>query len=272
MLKMRKKGAKIMQRTPIHLVPDGIPSALRPFLQDAHVFDSSCSAAARVYFLDKGPGFYLKTAPKGTLKREAAMTEFFHRKGLGAEVLAYESGEKDWLLTRRIPGEDCIDQQYLSDPMRLCDTTAHLLRELHEMDISGCPVPNRTAEYLATARKNYENKAYDMDLFPDNWGYATPEEAWRVVEETGKYLKADTLLHGDYCLPNILLDHWNFSGFIDLDTGGVGDRHVDLFWGMWTLQFNLKTDRYCQRFLDAYGREKVEEDLLRTVAAVEVFG
>lgn len=262
----------MMRRTPAILPVDTLPASVRSFAQNAGVFDSSCSPAARVYYLEKGSGFYLKTAPAGTLKREAELTAFFHSKGLSAEVICYESGEKDWLLTRRIPGEDCIDAQYLSDPKRLCDTTASLLRQLHETDISGCPVPNRTEEYLALARKNYRQKAYDVTLFPDNWGYATPEEAWRVLEETGKYLKNDTLLHGDYCLPNILLDNWVFSGFIDLDAGGVGDKHVDLFWGMWSLQFNLKTDRYRDRFLDAYGREKIEEEMFRTVAAAEVFG
>ena len=261
-----------MKRTPILLDPAQIPASLRHFLQDAAVFDSSCSRLARVYFLDKGPGFYLKTAPKGTLQREAELTGFFHKKGLSAEVLAYESLEKDWLLTRRIPGEDCTHPMYLADPVRLCDTTATLLRQLHETDIAGCPVPNRTAEYLATARRNYAQKAYDAGLFPDNWGYATAEDAWAELERSGKYLKNDTLLHGDYCLPNILLDHWQFSGFIDLDSGGVGDRHVDLFWGIWSLEFNLKTGRYRDRFLDAYGRDKIEEELLRTVAAAEVFG
>lgn len=261
-----------MQRTPIHLNPEQLPAQLRSFLQGAKVFDSSCSPAARVYYLDKGLGFYLKTASKGALRREADLTAFFYSKGLSAQVLTYESLERDWLLTCRIPGEDCLDGMYLSDPVRLCDTTAQLLRQLHEVEIAGCPVPDRTAEYLAAAGQNYQQKNYDASLFPDNWGYATAEEAWQVVEQTGKYLKSDTLLHGDYCLPNILLDNWKFSGFIDLDAAGVGDRHVDLFWGIWSLQFNLKTDRYRERFLDAYGRENVEEEMLRTVAAVEVFG
>ena len=235
------------------------------------VYDSSCSDAARVYFIDKEGGLYLKCAAKGTLTRQAQMTRFFHQKGLGAQVLAYESLEQDWLLTVRVPGEDCTYAMYREDPKRLCDITAELLRMLHDTDFAGCPVPDRTAEYLAKARHNYENKVYDADLFPDNWGYATPEEAWRVVEEQGKYLQADTLLHGDYCLPNIMLYDWKFSGFIDLDAGGVGDRHVDLFWGMWSLWFNLKTDAYRERFLDVYGRQDVTEELFRVVAAIEVF-
>ena len=261
-----------MKRTLIQPDPAAFPARFRPLLENAAVYDSSCSAAARVFFLDRDNGLYLKTAPRGTLRKEAALTGFFHSKGLAAEVLAYETGDADWLLTTRVPGEDCLDPLYREDPVRLCDTTAELLRMLHGIDPTGCPIPNRTADYLETARKNYEAKAYDITLFPDNWGYATPEEAWQVVSEQGHRLKADTLLHGDYCLPNIMLDNWRFSGFIDLDTGGVGDRHVDLFWGMWSLQFNLKTDKYRQRFLDAYGRGDIDESLFPVVAAVEVFG
>ena len=82
----------------------------------------------------------------------------------------------------------------------------------------------------------------------------------------------EVLLHGDYCLPNIMLDDWRFSGFIDVGNGGVGDRHVDLFWGAWTLCFNLGTDKYRKRFFDAYGRDKINTDTLKTIAAAEVFG
>ena len=84
--------------------------------------------------------------------------------------------------------------------------------------------------------------------------------------------KRDTLLHGDYCLPNVILDDFRFSGFIDLGCGGVGDRHVDLFWGAWTLKFNLKTDSYKNIFYDAYGRELIDEEMIRAIGAAEVFG
>lgn len=261
-----------MKRTKINIAPDTFPESLRPLLKSADVYDSSCSREARVWYLDTEGGFFLKSAPKGSLEKEAAMTRYFHSKGLAAEVLLYESLESDWLLTARVTGEDGIFPMYLEDPARLCDLTAQLLRMLHETDFTHCPIPNRTADYLETAGCNYRKKRYDIHLFPDNWGYKTPEDAWRVLEENGKYLKTDTLLHGDYCLPNIILDNWRFSGFIDLDTAGVGDRHVDLFWGVWSLQFNLKTDRYRQRFLDAYGREKINEDIFPVIAAAEVFG
>lgn len=261
-----------MKRLPAALPWDSIPAAFHTFADDAVIYDSSCSPTARVWFLDKGPGFYLKTAPKGALGKEAEMTRFFHSKGLSTEVLAYESLDADWLLTRRIPGEDCTHAMYLEDPIRLCDTFAQLLRFLHSTDPAGCPAPNRTADYLATAKRNFESGVFSTYLFPAEPPFATARDAWREAEQNGSYLHTDTLLHGDYCLPNVMLDNWRFSGFIDMDNGGVGDRHVDLFWGIWSLGFNLKTNRYRDRFLDAYGREDVCEDALRTVTAIEMFG
>ena len=238
----------------------------------SRVYDSSSSKAARVYRLEGRENYYLKTAAAGTLATEAAMTDYFWRKGLGAEVAGYLTDEKDWLLTRELPGEDCLDARYMENPRRMCDTLANLLRQLHETPFPECPVPDRCETYRRKARENYRAGIYDDKLFPGKWGFSSREEAWRLVRENGENLHPEVLLHGDYCLPNIILNRWDFSGFIDLDCAGVGDRHIDLFWGVWTLFYNLKTNAYYDRFLDVYGRELIEPELLRTVAAFEVFG
>ena len=261
-----------MERKPASLTKAEIPQSFHSYIDGATVYDSSCSKDARVWFIEKGRGFYLKRAKKSALQKEAAMTAYLFSKQLAPEILSYESLEDDWMLTVRAKGEDCIAPMYKDDPKRLCDTTAQLLRMLHEADIAGCPIPDHTQNYLATAAHNYRNRLYDASLFPDNWGYASAEEAWAELEANGKCLKTDTLLHGDYCLPNIMLDNWHFSAFIDVGNGGVGDKHIDLFWGMWSLQFNLKTDAYTPRFLDVYGREDINPEIFRTIAAAEVFG
>ena len=261
-----------MKRTLIHPDLSTIPEEFHPLLKDVPAYDSSCSPEGRVLFIDKDGGYFLKSAPAGSLHTEAVLDAYFHKKGLSSAVLSYRSLERDWLLTERVRGEDCTLARYLDDPKRLCDTIATLLRRLHELDAADCPVPNRIETYLQTAAHNYRNGLYDTSLFPDNWGYTSAEEAWRTLEEGKHLFEQNVLLHGDYCLPNILLDDWRFSGFIDLGNGGVGDRHVDLFWGAWTLNFNLKTDEYRERFFDAYGRDKLDPDRLRVVAAAEVFG
>jgi kanamycin kinase len=38
------------------------------------------------------------------------------------------------------------------------------------------------------------------------------------------------------------------------------------------LGFNLHTDAYRDRFFDAYGRDRVDQNVLQVIAAAEVFG
>lgn len=248
------------------------PAKFNCFLNGADVFDSSCSREARVYFIDKGQGYYLKNSKKGSLEREALMTRYFHKNGFGAEVVDYVSEGSDWLLTTAVKGEDCTFHKYLDNPKKLCDTYAEILRMLHETDFSDCPIKDRISEYIALAEENYRTDNFDKSNFPDSFGYRSAEEAYKVLQDGKHLLKNEVLIHGDYCLPNVMLDNWRFSGFIDVGNGGVGDRHIDLFWATWTLWFNLHTNEYYDRFLDAYGRDKADDYKLKLIAAAEVFG
>ena len=262
-----------MKRTLLPSLPEWMPHTLLNFARDAKIYDSSCSPEARVYYIEKEEGYYLKSAPAGSLLNEARMCEYFHKKGLGVRMLSYLSlPERDLMLTARAQGEDCTHRMYLDDPKRLSVTIAERLRMLHECDFSDCPVQDRMQGYFALAEENYQSGCYDKSAFPDSFGYRCAEDAYAIIKANKTALSDRVLLHGDYCLPNIMLCDWRFSAFIDLGNGGVGDRHIDLFWGAWTLGFNLGTDAYRERFLDAYGRDKVEEDKLRIVAAAEVFG
>lgn len=261
-----------MHRIPVHPDLTQFPQQLHPYLEGAQLFDSSCSPEARVWFIDRGPGFYLKRSVPLALEKEAALDRFFHTKGLGPRVESYFTEDADWLLTEAIPGEDCTHPEYLTDPKRLCETTATVLRQLHETDHSGCPVPNRTEAYLKTVFEGYARGKWEPELFGDFFCFPSAEYAMDLVREQAHRLKSDTLLHGDYCLPNIMLRNWRFTGFIDLGCSGVGDRHIDLLWGAWTLQFNLHTNRWKDHFFDTYGRDAIDEDMLSLVAACEMLG
>ena len=80
------------------------------------------------------------------------------------------------------------------------------------------------------------------------------------------------LIHGDACLPNFILkDAATFSCFIDLGLAGLSDRHLDLYWAIWSLTYNLSDPQYAELFLDYYGRKDVDTDKLRLIAAFEAF-
>lgn len=256
-----------MKQTKITVDPADFPAEFRPLLGN-EVWDSSCSPTARVWYLPRH-ACYLKRAPKGTLAAEATMTRYFHQKGLSAEVLSYTTLEEDWLLTSSLAGKDLTHAEYLANPKRLCDALGEALRRLHALPTADCPVQNKNELYLKTAAENRKAGLFDPSYS------STPlseEDAWKTVEAHRSLLQTEVLLHGDYCLPNLMLDHWQFSGFLDLGAAGAGDRHIDLFWGAWSLCYNLKTDAYRTRFFEAYGKDKVDPQKLQLIGCIECFG
>lgn len=260
-----------MKKTPVDTIPITLPSELEKLTRGAKIYDSSCSPEAKVYYISSG--YYLKTSKRESLRREAEMDAYFHSLDLGPEVLYYGcESERDILLTREVVGEDCTHERYLSKPYKLAEFLGTSLRQLHSLGTASCPIQNKLGEYLELARVNYETGNYDKSHFPDSFGYSSADEAYKVMTEGRYLLKADTLIHGDFCLPNIIPDTSRGVRYIDLGNAGISDRHIDLFWGAWTLSFNLGTNKYKDTFFDAYGRDIIDEEKLKIIAAIEVFG
>ena len=262
-----------MKRTPVIPSPADFPAVYAEILT-APAFDSSCSEMARVLYLERDGGLFLKSSPAGTLAREAAMTRFFYAHHLSAEVLDYrtENG-RDWLLTRRVPGEDATHADALADPARLCRVMAETLEILRTIPADGCPVPDHTARYLRTAEENYRRGQCDLSYYTDICGDITADGAMAILRDGASALRTCDVLHGDFCLPNIMLENGKLTGIIDVGNGGIGDRRVDMWWGAWSLCFNLKTDAWRTYFLDACGGVSGEDrEIFRVIAAAECFG
>lgn len=99
-----------------------------------------------------------------------------------------------------------------------------------------------------------------------------PSVGWypeRVAAELGKILRGlhatdagdcpfgtkkpgHVLVHGDFCLPNVLVHHGKLSGLVDLGGAGLASPETDLAAGVWTLQYNYGKG-FARAFLDAYG-------------------
>jgi len=64
--------------------------------------------------------------------------------------------------------------------------------------------------------------------------------------------RGHVLVHGDYCLPNVLVTDGVLTGLIDVGQTGLGDPRQDLAAGVWSLQYNFGPG-HGREFLDAYG-------------------
>lgn len=228
-----------MKRTEVFFDTDTVPPNIRQYIQGASMYDSSCSEQAKTYFVKGADHAFLKISSKGSLEREAGMTQFLNSRNVAPKAIAYVSDSNhDYLLTEAVVGEDGTAEIHLEHPAKLAVVFGEYLRMLHSLPTAGCPYNDRTAEML--------NEVKQKDNRFDIW----KDSIFRPVD--------NVIIHGDYCLPNIVMDHFTFKGFIDVGNGGVGDRHYDLYWGLWTLTYNCKTDRYNDLFLDAYGRQDVD--------------
>jgi aminoglycoside phosphotransferase len=93
-----------------------------------------------------------------------------------------------------------------------------------------------------------------------------PAEAARVLGEILRGLHATdatdcpfgvkkrghVLIHGDYCLPNVLVRDGELSALVDVGRSGLGNPEDDLAAGVWTLQYNYGKG-FARAFLEAYG-------------------
>ncbi len=74
----------------------------------------------------------------------------------------------------------------------------------------------------------------------------------------GEKKKGNVLIHGDYCLPNVLIHEGTFSAVVDVGRTGLGSPEVDLAAAVWTLQYNFGKG-FARDFLDAYGWPPMSE-------------
>ena len=239
------------------------PPCVRKYLEDSRIYDSSSSNIS-VYYSDAG--YYVKVAEKGRLAHEAELAKLFCSLGIGAEVLVYFSTDKDYLVTREAAGTDlthCTDK-----PEMICRILAESLKMLHSQKCEELKISPAFSEYLEIAGKETD-KVFKATPVTEYFGITRTEAARDIVSANVRRLTADTFIHGDACLPNVIQHCGKFSAFIDFTMSGKGDKHIDLYWAIWSLWYNLKTAEYSDVFLDRYGRDSFEFELIRTVAAIE---
>lgn len=68
----------------------------------------------------------------------------------------------------------------------------------------------------------------------------------------GERKPGHVLVHGDYCLPNVLVEDGRLSALVDVGGAGLGNPETDLAAGVWTLQYNFGKG-FAQTFLNSYG-------------------
>ncbi|MBQ7059437.1 MAG: aminoglycoside 3'-phosphotransferase [Firmicutes bacterium] len=162
----------------------------------------------------------------------AEMLRFLEGKLPAPKLLACE--EKDgyqYLLMSRITGEMACTEWLMDRSDELLKLIADGLKMLWLVDITECPrhlgpdhMLPRTRDYIE--RGLFDPSGCDPATFgPD--GFESPKALLEWLE-THIPPMDPVFSHGDYCMPNVMIEDGKISGFIDLGMSGVADRYVDI--------------------------------------------
>ena len=77
----------------------------------------------------------------------------------------------------------------------------------------------------------------------------------------GTKRRGHVLIHGDYCIPNVLVEDGRLSGLVDVGGSELGSPEKDLAAGVWTLQYNYGKG-FARTFLDAYGWPPMSDEAI----------
>ncbi|XEC96755.1 aminoglycoside 3'-phosphotransferase [Paenibacillus tarimensis] len=255
------------------VIAETFPAEIKTYLSGAAITVVKNRVRSSVYHIEnQAYDIFLKVTPKEQMKREALMMEYLHSFGSCPRVLHYTTDDSwDYLITERIKGSDAANDENLAEPDLLTEVFAESLLYLHGIRHESCPVINGFKEMVIRAENNYREIRAEKGILR-YLGYTNIETAYSDMIDLFQIVREDkVVIHGDYCLPNVLLHDFKLNGFIDVGYGGIGDRHYDIFWGLWSLQFNLKSNDYSHRFIQTYGKHLIDQERLRFCGLLSVF-
>lgn len=139
-----------------------------------------------------------------------------------------------YILMSQIYGKMSCDEEYMKQPELTVAALAEGLKMLWTVDITDCPIVNTFDDMLADAEKHLQN----IDRTKWHGSYTTPEKQFEWLKEH-KPAEDFVFSHGDYCMPNVMLENGNISGFIDLAQCGAADRWYDISLCLQSLKRNF---------------------------------
>lgn len=229
-------------------------------------------SGATTYRLDGREQLYVKTAgssghpdPRSNLVAEAERIEWLASAGIPGPRLL-ESGELDgqhWLVMSAVPGRVASDPWPTEQRSAVIDAVAEMLRALHALPAERCPFDRTLDTALGNARRAVDGGLTD--------GPAEAMEQWKREQDSGALLaeleatrpvvEELAVCHGDYCLPNVVVDPETLAptGLVDLGRLGRADRYADLALmsgsiGSTTMNRQYDTT-HVARFLTGYGAD-----------------
>ncbi|MEJ7849616.1 MAG: APH(3') family aminoglycoside O-phosphotransferase [Pyrinomonadaceae bacterium] len=223
-----------------------------------------CSGDA-VYFLSEMPA-YLKIgnlAENSDLLWERRALDWLAGKFPVPAVIDFDRNEHtEFILISNIRGNPASEIELsIETAPDFILKAATALKRFHEIPIGYCPLDQRLDAKLAKARENFQGGYVDEGDFDNGRIGQSAEQLYRELCRTPPADEDLVFTHGDFCLPNIIVNNGEIAGLIDLDRAGVADRYQDVALFLRSFESNCaaKID-YQKIFCEAYGIDEIAPD------------
>ncbi len=231
---------------------------------------------ANVFRLSKNglAQLYLKITPtdhweRPTLERDKLLWLGQHLPV--PEVIAFEEHEgMSHLLMTALPGQDLVSMGNNINQGTAMTIIGEGLRMIHEVSIKDCPFNRTLGPTIAMIRQRVVSNLIDESDFDDRFQGLTADEVYAYMIATEPETEDAAFTHGDYCVPNIIADGDQLSGFIDLGRAGVADPYTDIGIGIRSIIHNYG-DAAVPEFLAAYGIQDLDEQKVSYYQTVDEF-
>jgi aminoglycoside phosphotransferase len=237
-----------------------LPSNLSAYIGNAEwtPITIGCSVAQifRLHLPGHKEGMYLKVVDRDT--RQSLHSEYERLAWLQGKlpvpgIIAYESEDNlEYLLTVELSGTHAADRSWSDRLQSMVRELAKVLRGIHSVPIDRCPFDKSLDVRIEEARHNLQMGLVDTEDFDHKRSGRSAESLYRELLATRPPDEELVFTHGDYCLPNILLNQDSgLSGYIDWGNAGVSDRYQDLALAYRSLTHNFGT-QWAELFLQEY--------------------
>ncbi|MDQ3042962.1 MAG: aminoglycoside 3'-phosphotransferase, partial [Acidobacteriota bacterium] len=188
-------------------------------------------SSAQVFCLeakDKN-SLYLKIdfrVSKHSLLQEKLKLDWLKNRLPVAEVLLFAEDEtNEYPLLSEISGVDASDDSLKNHIPRTIEQLANGLKMIHSLPIEDCPFDARLACKIEIARERTINGLVEENDFDEERQGRTAEDLFEELLATVPPDEDLVFTHGDYCVPNVIIENGNLSGFVDWESAGVADRY-----------------------------------------------
>lgn len=242
-----------------------IPLELRMFVQDCTWEPVTIGHSEAKTFLLEGPqsNHYLKVQAKGSLEglhAEKERVEWLQGQLRVPKVHYYgEDDGNEYLLMSELKGHNAVHSTQALNLPEMLTSVGEMLKTIHSIPIANCPFHQTLDVKIHEAKKRVDLGLVDEDDFDEERIGRKADELFDELLSKRPSKEHLVFTHGDFCLPNVIVEEGIVSGVIDWGRAGIADNYQDLSLAIRSITSNYGKE-FVPFFLKGYGVTELDTD------------